>query len=338
MMVYKKLYNGFNRENIVNKRKKKILVLGSSGFIGKNLCIKFKDKKISLFGTYFQNKPKKNKNIKYIKANLTNKKDVIKVIKGMDVVIQAAAVTGGIKDAKVNPIKYISDNAVMNSLIFESVFKNNVKHFIFLSCSVMYHTSKKALKEKDFNPSKEIYPSYFGGAWNKIYFEKMCEFYSKISRTKFTAVRHSNVFGPHDTFDFEKSHLCSATIKKVVDLKKNKKFITVWGDGSEKRDLIFVDDLINSIKLIILKQKKNFEIFNIGSKKLISVKRLVQKVIKISGKQIKLKFDKRKPTNKFSVGLNCSKANKILGWKPKYDLEKALKITINWYKTNFKNE
>ena len=131
MMVYKKLYNGFNRENIVNKRKKKILVLGSSGFIGKNLCIKFKDKKISLFGTYFQNKPKKNKNVKYIKANLTNKKDVMKVIKGMDIVIQAAAVTGGIKDAKVNPIKYISDNAVMNSLIFESVFKNNVRHFIF---------------------------------------------------------------------------------------------------------------------------------------------------------------------------------------------------------------
>ena len=83
---------------------------------------------------------------------------------------------------------------------------------------------------------------------------------------------------------------------------------------------------------------KNFDIFNIGSKKLISVKSLVQKVIKISGKQIKLRFDKHKPTNKFSVGLNCSKANKILGWKPKYDLEKALKITINWYKTNFKNE
>ena len=64
--------------------------------------------------------------------------------------------------------------------------------------------------------------------------------------------------------------MCSATIKKVVDLEKNKKFITVWGDGSEKRDLIFVDDLVNSIKLIISKQKKNFDIFNIGSKKLIS--------------------------------------------------------------------
>ncbi len=317
---------------------KKIIILGSSGFIGKNLTEKLKKNNTLLFGTYFQSKPKKNKNIKYIKANLTNKKDVNKVMKGMDIVIQAAAVTGGIKDAKKNPVKYISDNAIMNSIIFESVYKNKIKHFIFLSCSVMYHLSKKPLKEKDFDPNKEIYPSYFGGAWNKVYFEKMCEFYSRISKTKFTALRHSNVFGPHDTFDLDKSHLCSATIKKVYDSTGKKNTITVWGNGTEKRDLIFVDDLVNAVKLIISKQKKSYEIFNIGSSNGISVKELVKKIIKISGKKIKIIFDRNKPTNKFSVRLNCTKAKKILGWKENFNLNTALRITSDWYKKNYLND
>ena len=189
---------------------KKILILGSSGFIGKNIVKNFDKKKFSLYGTYFKNKQKENSNIKYIKANLTNKASVKKILKGIDIVIQAAAVTGGIKDAKKNPIKYIVDNAIMNSIILESVFQNKVKHFIFFSCTVMYPLSKKSMKENDFNANGKIYPSYFGGAWNKIYIEKMCEFYSRISKTKFTILRHSNVFGPYDKFNLETSHfLCS---------------------------------------------------------------------------------------------------------------------------------
>ncbi len=311
---------------------KKILILGSSGFIGKNICQYFKNKNIQVFGTYLNNKPKNEDGIKYVKADLTKKKHAMKVIRGKDIIIQAAAITGGIKDAKKNPVKYISDNAVMNSIIFETVFKCKTKHFIFLSCSVMYHVSKNALKEIDFNSSKKIYPSYFGGAWNKVYFEKMCEFYSKISNTKFTAIRHSNVFGPHDTFDLEKSHLCAATIKKVIDTKKNS--IVVWGNGKEKRDLLFINDLVKAIDLIILKQRKKFEIFNIGSKSLISVSNLVKEIIKISRKKIKIYYDIKKPTNKFSVRLDCNKAKKILGWNPKFSLKQSLLMTINWYKSN----
>ena len=126
---------------------KKILILGSSGFIGKNICQYFKNKNIQVFGTYLNNKPKNEDGIKYVKADLTKKKHAMKVIRGKDIIIQAAAITGGIKDAKKNPVKYISDNAVMNSIIFETVFKCKTKHFIFLSCSVMYHVSKNALKE-----------------------------------------------------------------------------------------------------------------------------------------------------------------------------------------------
>ncbi len=312
---------------------KRILILGASGFIGQNLVNYFSRFDYKLYGTYLKNKPKLNSKVKYIKIDLKNKKKVSKIIKNIDIVIQSAAVTGGIKDAKNNPAKYIADNAIMNSVIFEAIFYSTVKHLIFLSCSVMYESSYKKLKEKDFNANGNIYPSYFGGAWNKVYFEKMCEYYSRICFTKFTVIRHSNVYGPHDKFDLENSHLCSATIKKVID--NNDKFINVWGNGKEKRDLLFIDDLTRAIKLSIRYQKTKFEIFNIGSGVAISVGKLVKKIIYIADKKIKINFDLTKPTNNFSVSLDSSKAYKILKWKPKYNIDQGLKKTINWYKKNF---
>tara|TARA_Y100001960_G_C14659751_1_gene820176 strand:- start:98 stop:1054 length:957 start_codon:yes stop_codon:yes gene_type:complete len=314
---------------------KRVLILGSCGFIGRNVCEIFDKNNFYIYGTYFNNKPIKNSRVKYIKADLTKKNIVEKIVKGMDIVIQAAAVTGGIKDAKKNAVKYIVDNAIMNSIILESIYKNKIKHFIFLSCTVMYHSSKKPLKENDFDANGKIYPSYFGGAWNKIYIEKMCEFYSKISKIKFTVLRHSNVYGPYDKFDLNKSHACSATIKKIFSSKNNK--IKVWGNGKEKRDFLFVYDLVEAIKLSISKQKNKFEIFNIGSSKPVSINNLVKEVIKISNKKINIEYDKTKPTNKFSLSLNCNKAKKLLNWKPDYDLNQGLKLTINWYKNNLLN-
>ena len=112
--------------------------------------------------------------------------------------------------------------------------------------------------------------------------------------------------------------------------------IKVWGTGNEKRDLLFINDLIDSVKLSIKNQKSKFEIFNIGSGKAISIKNLVKKILKISNKNMLIEFDKIKPTNKFSVSLDCKKAERLIKWKPKHSLEKGIELTINWYKKNLK--
>ena len=124
-----------------------------------------------------------------IKANLTQKHHVKRVMRGMDIVIQAAAVTSGIKDVAQGPHKIIAENAIMNSWVFRSAFDLSTPHVFLLSCTVMYHSSDIPLKENDFDANREMYPSYFGGAWNKVYFEKMCEFYSSLGRNKYTAMR-----------------------------------------------------------------------------------------------------------------------------------------------------
>ena len=135
--------------------KKKILILGASGFIGKNLS-NFFSKKYKVYGTYLRNKPKLNKNITLKKVNILNKNQLDKVIKNKDIVINAAAVTSGAKDIVTKPYIHFTDNALINSVSIRSAFDNNVRNYICLSCSIIYHNSKIPIKETEFNLNKKF--------------------------------------------------------------------------------------------------------------------------------------------------------------------------------------
>ena len=165
---------------------KKVLICGVTGFIGRNIAEYYADNdEFEVFGTYFNSKPFNNPKIKMIKVDLTNKKEVNELLKeGYDILIQAAATTSGAKEIINKPYYHVTDNAVMNSLIFRSAFEYNIGHVIFFSCTVMHQPSDKPLKENDFDANKEILPNYFGVGWTKVYTEKMCEFYSRIGNTK----------------------------------------------------------------------------------------------------------------------------------------------------------
>ncbi|OGS44945.1 MAG: hypothetical protein A2539_04520 [Elusimicrobia bacterium RIFOXYD2_FULL_34_15] len=316
--------------------KKKILICGSTGLLGRNVAESFAENDdFEVYGTYLKSKPLDNPKIKMIKADLTDKNDVNNVIKGMDIIIQAAATTSGVKDILSKPYYHVTDNTIMNALIFRAAFDHKVSHLLFLSCTVMYQSSDKPLKETDFDANKEMYPSYFGGAWMKVYNEKMCEFYSRIGTTKFTVVRHSNIYGPYDKYDLERSHVFGATITKVMTTKDGGK-IKVWGEGTEERDLMHVDDVVDFIKLALSKQTSKFELFNAGCGSSISVSNLIKKIIQISGKNISIEYDLTKPTVKTKVCLDSTKAKNMLGWESKISLDEGIKKTIDWYKNNFK--
>ncbi len=314
--------------------KKKLIILGGTGFIGINLLIYFsKQKKYKVYGTY-NIKPKIYiKNVSWIKSNLLIEKDVSRALKNKDFVIQAAATTSGSKDIVNQPYLHVTDNAIMNSLILRSVMENKIDKFIFFSCTVMYDSKKSKIKETDLDLNKEINPKYYGVAWTKLYTEKMCRFYSNICNTKFTIIRHSNIYGPFDKFDLEKSHVFGATITKVM---KSNGEINIWGDGNESRDLLYIDDLIDIVKKSIDNQKINFQIYNCGYGKAIQIKSLVKKIIKSSGKKIKIKFDLSKPTIKTNVYLDTFLAKKELNWYPKTSIELGIKKTIRWWKKNIK--
>lgn len=310
--------------------KKKVLVCGATGFIGRNIAEALLSRAdVELYGTYFKSEPWRDERITLTRADLTNKDDVEHVVQGMDVIIQAAATTSGAKDIVTQPYLHVTNNAVMNSLIFRAAHDCNVAHVIFFSCSVMYQPSDTPVKESDFDASKEMVRSYFGVGWTKVYIEKVCEFYARLGRTKYTVLRHSNIYGPHDKFDLERSHVFGATMTKVLNAPEK---VVVWGTGEEERDLLYIDDIVHAVLLSMEKQTTPLELMNIGTGSSISVRELVQKIITCSGKDLAIEYDTSKPTIKTRLALDCSKAYTILGWKPEVPLDEGIKKTMAWYR------
>jgi|TARA_B100000768_G_C11281057_1_gene378639 nucleoside-diphosphate-sugar epimerase len=312
---------------------KKVLICGATGFIGKNITLGLSGNKNYEIHAVRYKRPayKTSDNVKWHKADLRNPNSIDKLIKGMDIVIQAAATTSGSKDIVSKPYIHVTDNAVINSYMFRSSYAHKIKHFIFPSCTVMYPSSKKPTKESDYNG--KIIDKYKGAGETKVYLEKIAKFYSMLSDTKFTIIRHSNIYGPHDKYDLEKSHVFGATITKVM---KATDTLEVWGTGKEIRDFLHADDLVDFIKTAIRKQKSQYEIYNCGSGSPITVRELCEKIIKLSGKDIKIQFNKAKPSIPFNMFLNTAKAKKELGWSPKTKIDKGIIKTLKWWKNNVK--
>jgi nucleoside-diphosphate-sugar epimerase len=153
-----------------------------------------------------------------------------------------------------------------------------------------------------------------------------------IGKTKYTCIRHSNIYGPNDKFELEKSHFFAANIVKILENKNNK--ILIWGDGKEKRDLLYIDDLLNFVNLVISKQKNNFEIFNCGWSTSYKIIDVIKKIIKVSKRKIIISFDKSKPSIKTNILVSALKAKKLLGWYPKISLNNGIRKTIKWYNKN----
>lgn len=312
--------------------KKKILICGATGFIGRNITEQFSQRTdVEVHAVRFNRPEYDCPNVTWHQADLRKPEDIERVIKGMDIIIQAAATTSGSKDIVTRPYIHVTDNAVMNSYLFRAAFEHKIKQVIFFSCTVMYPTSDKALKETDFDANQALHPRYFGVGNTKVYTEKMCEFYAGISDTKFTAIRHSNIYGAHDKFDLERSHVFGATVTKVMTAENK---ITVWGTGEEERDVLHIDDLVNFVALAIEKQSEKFRLYNCGYGKAIAIRDLVKKIVQHSGKNLQIEHDLSQPTIKTSLFLDCSLAKKELGWEARTDLDSGIKKTLAWWREN----
>jgi nucleoside-diphosphate-sugar epimerase len=218
----------------------------------------------------------------------------------------------------------------MNSLLFRACHEHQVERVVFFSCTVMYPSRDLPVREEDF--SGQITDKYFGVGWTKVYLEKMSEFYSRLGPTQYTVIRHSNIYGPHDKYDLEKSHVFGATVAKVMNAKGGK--VVVWGDGSEARDLLYVDDLTDLVALSLKIQSTPFELVNVGTGVATSVDALVRKIIAASGRDLKIEYDKTKPSIPFKLAVDYARATKVFGWEPRIKLEEGIEKSLAWYRVN----
>ena len=312
-----------------------MLVCGANGFIGRN-ALEFFQQEYDITAVLFSsNNPDYGKieGVRYVKADLRIEQEVKDIFEEQqyDVVIQAAATTTGAKDVVERPYVHVTDNVVMNAWIFREATLNKVGHVLFPSCTVMYQPKETPQSEEDWDAGEEIYSSYFGVGNMKVFTEMMCDFYSRIGQTKFTAFRHSNVYGPYDKFDLDKCHVIPAFVNKIINADDT---LEIWGTGNAARDVVYIEDLITFIDACIKNQRTSYELFNCGAGEAFAIIKLATTIMEIGDKNLNIEFDITKPDIPTTVILNCTKARKALGWKPKVSLREGLARTRKWYCEN----
>jgi GDP-L-fucose synthase len=311
----------------------RILVCGATGFIGRNLVETLSRRSdLEVHGVRFT-RPEYPGDVIWHQADLRDSAQVNELLKGMDIVIQAAATTSGSRDIVGTPYIHVTDNAVMNSLLLRACFDHKVRHFVFFSCSVMYQLREAPWREEEWDSSQEMHVNYFGIGWTKLYIEKMCEFFSRLGATKHTVIRHTNVFGPHDKFDLERSHVFGATVTKAMTSTTGA--ITVWGTGEEARDLIYVDDLVRFVELAIDRQTTPYEMLHASAGAAIPIKDLVARIVAASGRDLRIEHDSAGPTIKTSFALDNRRAREVLGWQPQVAFEEGVRRTVEWWRANY---
>jgi nucleoside-diphosphate-sugar epimerase len=310
---------------------KRVLVCGATGFIGRNTVERLVARHdLEVHAVRFTRPEYPMKRVTWHQADLRDGERVLALLAGMDVVVQAAATTSGSKDAVQRPHIHVTDNAVMNSLLLRAAHDRKVGQFVYFSCTTMLQSSDAPLSEADFDANQELHPRYFGTGWTKIYIEKSCEFFARLGVTRHTVLRHSNVYGPHDKYDLERSHVFGATVAKAMTAKDGK--LVVWGDGEEARDLVYVDDLVDVIERVIDRQTEPFKLYNIGAGRAVTVKDLVRQIAAASGRALAIESQ---PTIKTSLSLDCRKAKQELGWEPRVSLEDGIARTIAWWRQHY---
>ena len=303
--------------------KDKIFVAGHKGLVGSAIVRKLKSKG-------FKNILISEKS----KLDLTNQNSVLSFLKKNKpkFIFIAAAKVGGIYSNNKYRAEFIQSNLSIQTNIIHSSYLCGIKDLIFLGSSCVYpRMCKQPIKEK-YLLNGELEKTNEAYAIAKIAGIKMCESYNHQYNTNYKSLMPTNTFGPNDNYDQLNSHFFPSLIRKIHEVKnKNKKELVLWGDGSPKREVIYVDDIADACVYFMNKKFKG-SMINIGTGKDYSIKEYAKIILKliIPNKKIKIKYDKSKPNGTPRKVMDVSLAKKY-GWKSKIDLRKAIRLTYNDY-------
>ena len=302
-------------------KKSKIFIAGHNGMVGSSVLRHFKSKGYK--NLFF----KSRKSLNLIEQKKTY--SYLKKIKP-DFVIIAAAKVGGIFINNEQKANFIYENIMIQTNLIHSSFLVGVKKLIFLGSSCIYPKYSKQPIKEEYIMSGRLEETNDAYAVAKLAGYKMCESYNKQYKTNFICLMPTNLYGPNDNYDLKTSHFFPALIAKTYFAQKNKKkMIKIWGDGSPKRELMYVDDLADACEFF-LKKKIKHSLINIGSGDEKSILEYCKFIIKRLGVNLKIKFEKNKPNGTLRKKLDLSLAKKY-GWKSKYNLTKGFDLTYRDY-------
>ena len=298
----------------------KIFLAGHKGMIGSAIYKKLK---------------KKYKRIITIDKKKLDLRDQAKVFNFLKKIkpqatIVAAAKVGGMKANNDFKADFIYDNiSIQNNLIHGS-FISGTKNLIFLGSSCVYpKNSKQPIKEK-YLLSNYLEKTNEPYAVAKIAGIKLCESYNHQYSLNYKCLMPANSYGLNDNYDSNTSHFLPAIIQKILNAIKNgENHITLWGNGKSLRELVFSDDVADSV-LYFMEKKTKETLINIGSKNEKTINDYARLIMKVLGVNLRINYINKSLNGTFRKKLDLTVASKY-GWKAKTPIETGLLLTINDY-------
>jgi len=308
-----------------------ILVCGGAGFIGsafiRNYLLNNPNSKITnldvlTIGSNLENLKniENNPNYKFIKDDIRNESVIDGLVKDVDTVVNFAA-ESHVDRSIANPKPFLETNILGTYSILEAIRKHD-KQFIHVSTDEIYGDAQG---KSSFNEISQINPSNPYAA-TKAAADNLVVSYYRTYGINCITTRCTNNFGP---YQFPEKLIPKTIIRSIKDLK-----VPLYGDGQQIRSWIYVNDHVHAIESLISKGRSG-ETYNITAYKEITNKTIVEKILDILGKSHDLiEYVGDRPGHDKRYSIDCSKIEKQIGWKPRYEFDDTLKQTVNWYLQN----
>ncbi|MGO4714304.1 NAD-dependent epimerase/dehydratase family protein [Bradyrhizobium sp. 2TAF24] len=314
------------------------LVTGAGGFIGHHLVKYLVEHGYVVRGVDLKNPEYEDTSAdEFMIADLRDYKQCLRVTKKIDEVYHLAADMGGIGYISAFHAEITINNTLINAHTLQAARSNGIKRFLFSSSACVYpqHLQRAPdvvpLREEDAFPAD---PEE-GYGLEKLYTEKLCQYFTEDWQFPTRVVRFHNVYGPLGTYDGGREKAPAAISRKIAALNSGDE-LPIWGDGKQTRSFMYIDDCVEGIHRIM--RSDHASPLNLGTDELVTVDELVDIIATIAGKLVIKRHDTSKPQGVRGRNSDNSRLRTVLGWEPKTPLRQGLIPTYRWIAERVKNE
>ncbi len=277
--------------------------------------------------------------------DLTHQKSVIDFFESEkpDYVFLAAAKVGGILANNIYPAEFIQQNLLIQTNVIHEAYRSSVKRLLFLGSSCIYPKACPQPIKEEYLLTGPLEATNRPYALAKIAGIEMCWSYNRQYATKYLAVMPTNLYGPGDNYDLEKSHVLPALIRKMHEAKvNNEKQAVIWGTGKPKREFLYNQDMAEACVYLMSMDDEKYSVFldnekapliNVGVGEDLTIAELAQTVAAVVGFKGELVYDKSKPDGTMQKLLDVSKINQ-LGWTASVDLSTGIRNAYDSWLSN----
>jgi nucleoside-diphosphate-sugar epimerase len=320
-----------------------IVVTGAGGFIGGALVRYFMEKGYNEVRAV-DKKPlplwyQRVAGVECLSLDLSQEKNCRRVVEGAAEVYNLAADMGGMGFIEHNRIECLR-SILINTHMVEAAYRAGAERYFFSSSACAYNTELqkdphvRALKESDAYPAM----AERGYGWEKLMSEMFCQEYWAERGMKTFMARFHNVYGPNGTWDGGREKAPAAMCRKVIEARDSgHKDITIWGDGTQTRSFMFIDDCTRGIDMIMHCEQLVATPINLGSSELVSINDLVGIVEQVAGVTLSRNYDPTAPQGVAGRNSDNTMIQRILKWEPETPLRDGIAATYRWIEQQFRD-